>query len=102
MCASTVPRHLSDFLSKKESSPDMLPKPARAKKRPCGAHEMVLRGASPKECVTSHLRLKMHASGGETPKTQMNSSPSGDHCTSWMGPSLRRLTFITFLPSSGM
>ena len=49
----------------------MLPKPASVKKRPWGDQETVLRGASPKECVISQLRLKMHASGGEVPKMQI-------------------------------
>eukprot|EP00962_Isochrysis_galbana_P038181 scaffold13524_cov109-Isochrysis_galbana.AAC.7 len=94
MCASTVARHRSVFRSQKDNSPPRLPKPARMKERPCGAHRQVLRAASPKSW-TRVLFLsaeKSAARGGEKPKSAQYSVESGDHCTSWIGPSLGKRT----------
>jgi len=90
MCASTVFKQRSVFRSQNESSPPKLPKPAKMKDRPCGAQRQVLRADSPKSwmILLPFSAEKRAARGGEKPNRAQNSVETGDHCTSWMGPSL--------------
>mmetsp|Transcript_11268 Transcript_11268/g.35983 ORF Transcript_11268/g.35983 Transcript_11268/m.35983 type:complete len:351 (+) Transcript_11268:45-1097(+) len=98
--AVVVPMIFILFRSQKSICPAKLPKPAMARNRPCGDHEMTLRGRAPNSNTALPDASNSVAAGGMRPAMAAKSCPVGPHAKSCTGPSLDSLTGMLTDPSA--